>query len=204
MARPRKVSDEQIMMAAIRAMNRLGPGELTLAEIAAEAGVTAGALVQRFGSKRELLLALAAAGAEGVDELILQLAEKHRSPLAALREYAECMAQLAESPAALARNLAYLQIDLTDEDFRVHLLKQARGTRRGIQGLLEKAVRAGELGRTTDVGMLARHIEIVLSGALLTWATYREGTPARWIRNAVDAAIAPHEVRRRKTGRASS
>jgi hypothetical protein len=31
------------------------PAELTLGAIAAEAGVTAGALVQRFGSKRELL-----------------------------------------------------------------------------------------------------------------------------------------------------
>lgn len=203
MARPRKVSDDQILMAAMRAMTRLGPGELTLAEIAEEAGVTAGALVQRYGSKRQLLLALAASGAEGADEFIIQLAEKHESPLAALREYAECMAHLAESPAALARNLAYLQIDLTDEDFRVHLLKQARGTRRGIQGLLERAMRAGELGRTTDVAALSRNIEIVLSGALLTWATYREGTPARWIRNAVDVAIAPYLTRKRK-GRAAS
>jgi AcrR family transcriptional regulator len=204
MARPRKVSDDQIMMAAMRAMNRLGPGELTLAEIAAEAGVTAGALVQRYGSKRELLLALAAAGAEGADELITGLAEKHRSPLAALREYAECMAHLAESPAALARNLAYLQIDLTDDDFRAHLVRQARSTRQGIQGLLEKAMHAGELGRTTDVAALSRQVEIVLSGALLTWATYREGTPARWIRNAVDGAIAPYEPRRRKTERAAT
>ena len=54
--RPRKVSDDDIYMAAQRAMSRLGPGELTLADIAAEAGVTAGLLVQRFGSKRDLLL----------------------------------------------------------------------------------------------------------------------------------------------------
>jgi AcrR family transcriptional regulator len=197
MARPRKVSDEQIMMAAMRAMNRLGPGELTLAEIAGEAGVTAGALVQRYGSKRDLLLALAAAGADGAETFVASLAAKHRSPLAALRDYAECMAHLAESPAALARNLAYLQIDLTDEDFRVHLLKQARGTRRAIRSLLERAVGAGELSRTTDPAMLAKHVEIVLSGALLTWATYREGSPARWIRNAVDSAIAPYLARER-------
>ena len=61
--RPRKVSDEEVFAAAHRATNRLAPSELTLAEIAAEAGVTAGALAQRFGSKRELLLALARAAA---------------------------------------------------------------------------------------------------------------------------------------------
>jgi len=48
--RPRKASDDQVYAAAYRAMNRLGPGELTLAHIAEEAGVTASALVQRFGN----------------------------------------------------------------------------------------------------------------------------------------------------------
>jgi AcrR family transcriptional regulator len=36
----------------VRVMLRVGPAELTLGAIAAEAGVTAGALVQRFGSKQ--------------------------------------------------------------------------------------------------------------------------------------------------------
>ena len=63
--RPRKVSDEEVFAATYRAMQRLGPGDLTLAEIAAEAGVTAGALAQRFGSKRALLLALADRAAAG-------------------------------------------------------------------------------------------------------------------------------------------
>ncbi len=57
--RPRKASDEEIFAAAHRIMSRLGPAQWTLADIAAEAGLTAGALVQRFGSKRGLLLALA-------------------------------------------------------------------------------------------------------------------------------------------------
>jgi AcrR family transcriptional regulator len=55
-ARPRKVSDDDVFSATHRVMQRVAPGELTLAEIALEAGVTAGALVQRFGSKRALLL----------------------------------------------------------------------------------------------------------------------------------------------------
>src|SRR5687768_12664904 len=60
MARPRKVSDDEVFAAAMRAMSRVGPGELTLALIAEEAGVTAGALVQRFGSRRQLLVTMSA------------------------------------------------------------------------------------------------------------------------------------------------
>ena len=131
--RPRKVTDEAIFAAAQRAMQRRGPGELTLADIAAEAGVTAGALVQRFGSKRGLLLALAEGAAAGTGEFLDAFGRAHASPLAAVREYARCMAHLAESPAALARNLAYLQIDLADADFRAHLRTQWRATRRGAR-----------------------------------------------------------------------
>ena len=198
--RPRKVTDEQIYAAAYRAMTRVGPGELTLAVIAAEAGVTAAALSQRFGSKRQLLLALAAGAAESAGEFIASLARKHRSPLAAVREYAECMAHLAPSPAVVVRSLAYLQIDLTDPDFRGHLAVQARATREGLQRLLKDAIAAGELSRGTNVRMLARTLEVVLHGSLLTWAFYQEGTAAKWLRQNTDAVLAPHAPRRRRSG----
>src|SRR5262245_13033718 len=102
MARPRKVTDDDVFMAAQRAMSRLGPGELTLADIAAEAGVTAGLLVQRFGSKRDLLLALSERFSGGTGEMFAQLRHAHQSPLAAIRAYADGMSHLASSPAALA------------------------------------------------------------------------------------------------------
>jgi AcrR family transcriptional regulator len=195
--RPRKVSDEQVFAAAHRATNRLAPSDLTLAEIAAEAGVTAGALAQRFGSKRELLLQLARAAAASTGDFIGQLKAAHRSPLAAVRAYAECMAQLAQSPAALARNLAYLQIDLADPDFREQLAVQARATRAGLSDLLSSAVAAGELKRGTNVAMLARTVEAIVSGSMMTWAFYAEGAADRWIRDDVNAVLAPHLSQRR-------
>jgi AcrR family transcriptional regulator len=202
MSRPRKVSDEQVFMATLRAMARLGPGDLTLAEIAEEAGVTAGALVQRFGSKRALLLALASQHADSSEEFIRGLRAKEGSGLGALREYAACMAHLAASPAALARNLAYLQIDLTDPDFRKHLAAQARATRTGLEWLIERAIEEGDLRAETKTKTLARTIEAVLAGSMMTWAHYREGTAAAWMRDDLDAVLAPYLVSQGRKGRA--
>jgi AcrR family transcriptional regulator len=151
--------------------------------------------VQRFGSKRELLLQLSAGAADGNAAFIGGLRKKHRSPLAVLRAYAECLADLAASPAALARNLAYLQIDLTDADFRKHLLAQAKSTRAAMREVLDDAVAAGELSPGVDADALARSIETALSGSLITWATYREGNAATWLRVDVDAVLAPYVVR---------
>ena len=194
--RPRKVSDEDVFAATYRAMSSLGPGELTLADIAAEAGVTAGAIVQRFGSKRALQLALARTAALYAGEFIDGLRAKHKSPLAALRDYADCMAQMAASPAALARSLAYLQIDISDPDFRKHLLVQSRATRSSMIALLTEAVTKGELAKGTDVARLTRLLETVMGGALLTWGIYREGAALTWMREHVEAILAPHVKKR--------
>jgi AcrR family transcriptional regulator len=191
------VSDEEVFAAAWRAMQRVGPGDLTLAEIAAEAGVTAGALAQRFGSKRALLLALADRAAATAGELVRGIRRAHRSPLAAIRAYAECLAELAASPAVLARNLAYLQVDLGDPDFRDRLAAQGRATRAELLELLREAVAAGELKRGTDPRALVRVVEVALNGALFTWACYLEGTAAGFMRSVVDAVLAPHRAPRR-------
>lgn len=208
--RRRKVSDDEVFAATFRAMQRLGPGELTLSEIAAEAGLTAGALVQRFGSKRDLLLAFAAGAAGSSDDFLQSLRDKHTSPLATLRDYAGCMANLAPSPAALARNLAYLQIDVADPDFRAHLLAQYRATRAGILRLVKEAIKIGELDAKTQPQDLTRAIEAALSGALLTWAIYREESAEAWLHSILNAVLRPyltaprHGVRRTERGRHSA
>jgi AcrR family transcriptional regulator len=184
-----KVSDGEIFAAAQRAMTRQGPHELTLADIAAEAGVSPGRLVQRFGSKRALLLALAERFAGSAGAVFAGLKAAHPRPLATLRAYAACMAGLASTPEALSRNLAYLQIDLTDPEFRAHLLANARATRREIESLLRAAVAEGELRRDVDTRRLARTIEAVIGGSLMTWACYREGPAAAWMRRDLDAVL---------------
>ena len=189
--RPRKASDAEVFAAASRVMSRLGPAQVTLADIAAEAGLTAGALVQRFGSKRELLLALAAQGADATRAAFAGLQAAHASPLAALRAYADGFARMGESPGALAHHLAYLQLDLTDPEFHRHTMAQAHATSAALRDLLDAAVAAGELAPGVDTGVLARTVQAVLSGSLMTWAFYREGPAADWVRADLEAVLWP-------------
>ena len=190
--RPQKVTDDEIYTAAQRAMSSVGPGALTLAHIAAEAGVTAGLLVLRFGSKRDLLLKLSERFSGGTSEMFAELRRGRRSPLATLRAYSDCMAGMAASPAAFARNFAYLQIDLTDPDFRRHLLTHARATRLELQQLIKAAIAAEELSRKTNVRQLARTIEAVIGGSMLSWGLHQEGAAAKWMRQDLDAVLKPY------------
>jgi D-glucosaminate-6-phosphate ammonia-lyase len=190
--RPRKVSDADIHAATRRAMSRVGPNALTLADIAGEAGVTAGALVQRFGSKRELLLAVAARWADQTHDALAEVTAAHPSPLARLYFWGERRAALGETPEALAHHLAYLQLDLTDPDFRAHVQRSAGWVRAAFAKWLEEAVSCGELDAETDTWGLARLVETTLSGSLLNWAVHQDGDAAVWIRRDLEAVLEPH------------
>src|SRR5215472_9007392 len=187
--RRRKAEDADVFAALVRVMQRRGPAELTLREIAAEAGVTAGALVQRFGSKRAMLLAharyVAATGDVGV--AIPQVRTPSR--LQALRSVTAIYAQLAESPRAALRNLAYLHNDLADPVLRRHLLQSSRAARAHYEKLVADTVAAGELRADTNVPALARSIEITLGGSFLAWTLYREGSAADWLRDDLEATL---------------
>jgi AcrR family transcriptional regulator len=190
--RPQKVTDDEVYAAAYRVMQQIGPNELTLAHIADEAGITAGALVQRFGSKRGLLLKLSQLFSEGSGEMFVQLRAAHRSPLAAIRAYADCMAGMAETPASLLRNLQYLQIDLTDPEFRRHIARHAVATHEELQRLIRDAITAKELVPSVNPKQLARTIEAVVGGSMLNWAFFQEGTAAKWVRDDVNAILKPY------------
>jgi AcrR family transcriptional regulator len=189
--RPQTVTDAEVFAAAARVLARGGPAPLMLADIATETGLTAGRLVQRFGSKRGLLLAIAARGPEATRETFARLRGAHESPLAALRAYAQWFAQRGGAPGALAHPLGSLQLDLTDREFHQHAVALARATRAGLRELLDASMAAGELAPTVDLRALARTIHVVLSGSLTTWTVYRTGTAARWVRDDLEAVLRP-------------
>jgi AcrR family transcriptional regulator len=191
-ARPRTVSDEDLVNATVRIMSRLGPVKLTLAAIAREAGVTAATLVQRFGSKRSLMLKISADAAQFADACFTMVRQAHpRSPLDALYAAATAMTQHMGTPEELANSLAFLQIDITDPEFHAHTLAMSKKHLAGYRALLKDAIAAGEL-KALDTARMARAINSLAGGSLISWAILREGSAERWVRRDVETLLAPY------------
>jgi AcrR family transcriptional regulator len=193
--RRRKAEDADVFAALVRVMRRRGPTELGLREIAAEAGVTAGALVQRFGSKRAMLLAHARHAAATSDVGVTGPAPQAASPLETLRSITAMYAQLASSPRAAVRNLAYLLNDMADPALRRHLLRLSQSARVWHEQQLRAAAAAGELRADIDAPALARLVEVTLRGSFLCWTLYRERPAAEWLRDDLDAMLRPYLAR---------
>ena len=185
--RPRGTEDAAILRAAAEVIGRTGPARFTLAAVATEVGLVPATLVQRFGSKRGLLLALARqsaadadAGAGPVAGQAPKAREQHGSALAALTALAVGRLAPMTTPERFANHLAFLCLDLTDPELYEPALAVHQAHGRAIAALVEEAIAAGELRPGTPAGPLTRSIQTVIAGAGLTWALDREGTlPAR-------------------------
>jgi len=187
--RPRATSDADILSATYRIISRLGPN-LTLADVAKEAGVSPATLVQRFGSKRGLLLALASSGSQGLPEEFARIRAAHRSPMAALVGVGDCLAAMAESPETLSNSLAFLQMDQVDPEFHKHALAHSHAMRAEIARLLDEAVAAGEL-QQCDTRKLARAVQSLLGGSMLQWAIDRDSTVLERVHEDLDTLLRP-------------
>ncbi|WP_219517208.1 TetR family transcriptional regulator [Nonomuraea ceibae] len=192
MARPRTTSDEAILEAAAQAIGRYGAQSFTLAAAAREAGLAAATLVQRFGSKRGLLLAVAAHSARTVAAPFERARDEHPAPLAALHAALEALASGVATPHELARSIGFLQLDLTDPGFREHAAEHARRMRQEIAALLADAVAAGELAAGTDVAALSRAVQVTYNGTLIVWALSGDGTLAAALRDDLAATLRPY------------
>ena len=192
MPRPRTVSDEAVLDAVLALANRVGPARVTFAAAAEECGLSAATLVQRFGSKRELLLA---ADKRGIDLWVDALDRSTAaSPLARVVEGLVLAVDPDATPELMANSVAMLQLDLADPDFHAETLRGARAVRARIERDLAAALAAGELRSGTDVARLAKLVETTYHGAMIGWAIHRESTLADWMREQVEAVLAPHRT----------
>ena len=191
MPRPRTVADEDIVAATGRVIGRVGPAKLTLALVAQEVGLSPATLVQRFGSKRGLLLALGKSGGGDHAADVENLLAKHRTPLAALRAYLLCFANMAGTPDELANHLAAFQMDLVDPELREIALRITADNETTVRKLVRAAVEAGELDESVPKE-LASILLAVAHGSLLSWAVRRKGTARRSVARHVDVVLAPY------------
>lgn len=197
--RPRTVTDEAIVAGLGRVIGRVGPSRLTLALVAKEVGLSASTLVQRFGSKRNLLVQLGRGAGDAAD-IVAGFRRAGRSPLATLVETLLCYAAMASDGATFANHLsAYLQLDLGDRTLRGYAAETARRNERLYRRLLEDAVTAGELVAGADTAGLARALPGMVTGSLVQWASVGSGSSRSWLRRDLETVLAPWRRQGRTT-----
>ena len=189
--RPRTVDDSTILEAAVTVLGRIGPEKLTLADVGEEAGLSAATLVQRFGSKRDLMLSVLRFATEGFETRFESAVSDAESPLEAV--FNAAMYRVPDAgPQEIANMLAFYLSDLGDPDFRTLAADNSKNAIAGFKRMLDEAVEAGELNESyVDTTQLATTIYSLMMGTLMTWTISGEGSYRQKIRGELDVLLRP-------------
>lgn len=194
MVRPRTISDERILDAVATAVAEVGPSRVTLADVARRAGVSAGVLVQRYGSKRSLLLAFCERQGAFVERM-RRAYQQAPDPVQGLVEAVVRSAGGEVSPDEFANHLAFLHLELADPEFRAVLAEHAVAVRAELARYLADAA-AADLLAVDDVRALVAVVDSIRNGAQLTWAMTREGPLDDALRRDLHTLLRPLRIRR--------
>src|SRR5262245_1896573 len=200
MPRPRTTSDDAILAAAFKVISRLGLANATLADVAREVNLSPATLMQRFGSKRGLLLALAKMGVDSVDDCFAAVRAEHKSPLATLIAAATFMARHTTSPEELANGLAFLQMYVSDPEFHRLALENSTRILAGYRTLIKAAIAERELIPCNPTS-LARAVNATAAGSLISWAIHRQGKAMKWVESDLAALLVRYRVKKGKKAR---
>jgi AcrR family transcriptional regulator len=185
--RPRSVEDADIFAAIESVISRVGPTALTVALVAKEAGLAPSSLIQRFGSKRSLLLAFATRAADGPTEVFVRAREAETNPLRAIRWGLRAMAGSVRTRERLSNHLAFLQIDLNDAAFRKLARAHGDAMRTSLTLLLAEA--RGKGLTDLDPKRAAVDLQVIYNGALVTWAVHGQGSLDEFLDRSLDAVL---------------
>ena len=171
MPRPKLISDEAVLDAAIRVMLRTGPANFTLAEAGREAGVSAATLLQRFGDKQTLIVRALARDVEGFE------ARLNEAPRVVGRESVLDLFWLitpdTDDPETFADQLPWLR-----EDFRNPELNRLS---RRMFTALRTAVAERLPPLPVPAETAARLLEAQWQGAMNQWGFFQEGRLADYV-----------------------
>lgn len=176
------IPDQDLLVVAERELTKVGPERLTLAWIGRQSGIAAPTLIQRFGSKRRLLLEIAKARTERVKALFALATDVEAAYLSLAKEF--------HSPLEAANQLAFLQIELADTEFLSATQSLFQSMEAGTLHLLWKAAKAGEL-EDAKGRELARACVNAYWGALVYWSVQGEGALSEFLQAQLHAVLAP-------------
>lgn len=179
--------------ATVELVGRHGVAKLTFASLSAHTGLSAATLVQRFGTKKQLLTAVTRHCLQSMAPTLDKAQNEHTSPLQAIYAAFESMASAVTSVEEFANGQVFFYLALTDPETNVLLRRSMAGSRNKIQELLDKAVRAKELA-PCDTVALALALQSVYEGAITTWLVYQQDSIGSWVKDRLAEAIKPYKL----------
>ena len=177
------------MEKALLVISEKGPETFTLADVGKVVGLAPATLMQRFGSKRALLIQ----AAKHVPAKLKEDLEKLKAKGLSWDE--ELMMLLEETPEGFgtrqdfANSLGLLKLDMVDSELHPIARELMERLRTRIKELLERAKAEGQLSTKTDANALAWELDALRHGLVIQWTLSGEGSLREWLQQGLNSYL---------------
>ncbi len=186
MPRPKLVSDEEVLDATRQVIRQRGPVQFTLADVAAEVGLSRATLIQRFENRAELFRRVMARGAERLETELADLPGGFGAQ--EVWRFLKALVSVLESE----RINEYL-LTVVEEMSDPYLADLARHRVQLIRRAIAARLPEIPLGREE----IAWHLQAILQGASMQWAVERDGELSFFVAERLRIALSlifPEEI----------
>jgi|GEM_PF-1822697 AcrR family transcriptional regulator len=181
MPRKKKIDDSVILQLILEVIIEVGAASFSLSDLSRKTGLSPATLLQRFGSKKNILhKAIALAN----DNLNRELTNRKQTDKSYVQTIIDIYLELAGNfitPSDIANGLDVLKYDINDKNLNALTRKYFKIRRNKIASLLILATEHNELPQDTDITSMVYNLEALWQGSVMLWALIGKGTLQRWL-----------------------
>lgn len=177
MSRTKTRNDEDILASIGQFLIREGIATFTFERLSEEVGLSQATLVQRFGSKRSLLLRLAQQNSQAIIALFRTTTQQYADePIKAIVQGFGGFVVGIKDKGNMAANLTFLQLAIQDPEIHSAIADSIHQLENMTIALLQSALDNGTLQPDTDIVALARLVFTIYNGTIINWAMQDDTT----------------------------
>ncbi len=181
MSRSKSVDDTTVLEKALLVISERGPETFTLADVSEVVGLSPATLLQRFGSKRKLLIAAAKQANATLDSDLKTLKAKELPWNEELTLLLGGVPEGFGTREDIANSLGLLRLDMVDTELHPIARKLFMHLRGRVKELLSTARELGKLNSNIDLDAMTWELDALRHGLVIQWSLSGKGTLKAWL-----------------------
>jgi AcrR family transcriptional regulator len=181
--RTKKVGDSIILKMILEVIAKEGATTFSLEDLSKKTGLSPATLLQRFGSKRNILHKAIELANQDLKNNLTNRSVIDKSPLKEIINVYLELSMPFSNPIDVARGLDILKLDITEKRLNRLTKKYFELRRNKITSLVTLAQKQGEIAFDFHIADLVWNLECLWQGSIMLWALTQKGKLQPWLTN---------------------
>ncbi len=182
MSRKKKITDQEVLEAALKVICEKGHSNFSLVDVSNEVGLSPATIIQRFKSKNELVLEAFKSFNKDFENHVTGSDYSDRSSADALIDFIVEMSERFEV-GQIGNQIELLMLDVVDPQMNKVARDHFVLFRKKVKQIISEGLKSGEFRKENSADDLVLLLEAFWIGVVIQWAIFKNGTMKSWVRS---------------------